>query len=135
MTLIKWTDKFKVDITEIDEQHKKLIDLANKLYAALKEGKARNILDDVFNSLADYASYHFDTEETLFGIHGYPDIIRHINEHNEFRRSLISLKEKHQREDYSAGIETMFFLKDWLKKHILDEDKKYAPFFIGKGVC
>lgn len=134
MTLIKWTDKFKVDIDEIDEQHKKLIDLVNKLYNALREGKGRDILDEVFNAMADYASYHFDTEETLFGIHRYPDIMRHMKEHNEFRQTLISLKEKHQQGNYSAGIETMFFLREWLKKHILDEDKKYAPFFIDKGM-
>ncbi len=133
MTLIKWADQYKVNIGEIDEQHIKLIDLVNELYTALKNGGARVILAGILAEMMDYAEYHFETEETLFGLHLYPETVHHIQEHNMFKKTIISLKEKHENEDYSASMETMCFLREWLKKHILVEDKKYAPFLIEKG--
>ncbi len=34
-TLISWSDEFSVGIQEIDEQHKCLVELINKLYTGL----------------------------------------------------------------------------------------------------
>ncbi|OGF01617.1 MAG: hypothetical protein A2509_03245 [Candidatus Edwardsbacteria bacterium RIFOXYD12_FULL_50_11] len=135
MTLIKWAAQYKVNIEEIDQQHVKLIDLVNKLYTALKNGGAKAILEGILTEMMDYAEYHFDAEETLFGLHLYPETMHHIQEHNIFKKIVISLKEKHENEDYSTSMETMFFLREWLTKHILEEDQKYVPFFEGKGVC
>jgi len=135
MTLIKWAAQYKVNIEEIDQQHVKLIDLVNKLYTAMKNGGAKAVLEGILTEMMDYAEYHFDAEETLFGLHLYPETMHHIQEHNIFKKIVISLKEKHENEDYSTSMETMFFLREWLTKHILEEDQKYVPFFEGKGVC
>ena len=42
--LITWSPAFSVGITEIDRQHKKLVDLVNKLYRALKNGQGNEVL-------------------------------------------------------------------------------------------
>ena len=34
----------------------------------------------------------------------------------------------------TVSIDVMNFLKDWLDKHIMGTDKKYAPYMHSKGV-
>ncbi|MBU1356805.1 MAG: bacteriohemerythrin [Candidatus Edwardsbacteria bacterium] len=133
MTLIKWAAKYKVNIEEIDDQHIKLVELVNNLYTALKDDGAKAILEGILTEMMDYAEYHFDAEETLFGLHLYPETMQHIQEHNIFKKTILALKEKHENEDYSTSVETMFTLRDWLTKHILEEDQKYVPFFNGNS--
>ncbi|MBU2463807.1 MAG: hemerythrin, partial [Candidatus Edwardsbacteria bacterium] len=61
------------------------------------------------------------------------ETMQHIQEHNIFKKTILALKEKHENEDYSTSVETMFTLRDWLTKHILEEDQKYVPFFNGNS--
>lgn len=55
MAAIQWTDEFSVRVKEIDEQHKKLINLFNKLNDANERGEGSNILSYVFFELVNYS--------------------------------------------------------------------------------
>jgi hemerythrin len=73
MELIKWKDVFSVKVSEVDNQHKKLIGLINQLYDAMRVGKGREVLGSVLTELVNYTIYHFSTEERLFREYGYPE--------------------------------------------------------------
>jgi len=134
MPLIDWTDTLSVGISSIDDQHKKLIGLINKLNEAMKAGKAREIMAGVLKEVIDYTVYHFSTEEKYMAQVDYLATVAHVNEHRQFAKKALDLQR-----DFTAGktmitLEVMNFLKDWVSKHIQGTDKKYSAAFIAKGI-
>ncbi len=63
MAFIAWTDELSVDIGEIDEQHKKLINMINDLSYAMSKGKGRDVIEAILVGLRDYTVEHFAHEE------------------------------------------------------------------------
>lgn len=134
MNFIDWTDDLSVGVETFDEQHKKLISIINKLFDALKQGKANNILSEIFDELIDYTKFHFKSEEQLMTKYGYKDYEYHLKEHNYLTDKVVDLKEKYKEGDLMISIEVMEFLRNWLKDHILVTDKKYGKFFNENGI-
>jgi hemerythrin-like metal-binding protein len=66
--------------------------------------------------------------------HQYPDLTNHKAEHDRFTKTVLDFQSKFHANEIGLTIEVMDFLKDWLSKHILGVDKKYAPFLNAKGV-
>ena len=58
MSLLTWSPMFSVGVKEIDDQHKKLIDLANRLNDQMAAGKGKEILDKIFQELVAYTVSH-----------------------------------------------------------------------------
>ena len=65
MSLIEWTYDFEVYNDEIDDQHKKIIELYNELYMAMSKGDAQSVLSTILAELISYSKYHFETEESI----------------------------------------------------------------------
>lgn len=134
MGFIKWNSNYSVNISEVDEQHKKLIGLVNDMYDAMSVGKGREVLGPVLTELVNYTVYHFATEERLFQQYGYPDYERHKKIHDDLTARTKKLKETFDTGNKTITIDVMLFLSDWLNVHILNEDKKYGPFLNSKGI-
>lgn len=137
MALMTWSDDFSVHIAHLDAHHRRLFDLVNSLYDAMKQKKAKDILGNVFSELINYTVYHFKAEEELFQKYEYPEYQQHKKEHEDLTKQVLELKDKFDKDPLKIvlTIETMEFLKNWLKNHIQVEDKKYGPFLNRKGVA
>ena len=61
--VIPWKSEYETGITEVDNQHKQLVDILNKLYEAMAVGKGKDVLESIFNELTSYTLTHFSTEE------------------------------------------------------------------------
>jgi hemerythrin len=133
MPLITWSNEYSLDIKEIDAQHQKLISMINTLHDAMKEGKGKDILLPIINSLVDYTNSHFRREETLFAQHGYVARDSHTKIHQSLTQQVVDLKSKIDKGSGIMAVEVMAFMKNWLTSHIMAEDKKYAPFLKSKG--
>jgi len=57
----EWDEKYSVNVDEIDEQHKKLVDLIKQLHDSLEDGSASETVGEVLNEMAEYTEYHFET--------------------------------------------------------------------------
>ncbi|HTX86578.1 MAG TPA: hemerythrin domain-containing protein, partial [Candidatus Nanoarchaeia archaeon] len=79
MPEIKWEDKFSVGVKELDEQHKKIIEIINRLTAmdSAADFSGEEILK-ILRELNDYAHYHFTNEEIYFREFDYPKAESHI---------------------------------------------------------
>lgn len=133
MALINWTPQLSVGVSKFDEQHKELIRLINELHDAMLTSKAREVLGDLLKRLSDYTVYHFSDEEKLMEQYNYPRYPMQKKAHD-----LLVAKVKVEIEKYASGLpitmEVMHFLKGWLTKHIMIEDKEYGSFFESKGL-
>jgi len=132
--LIKWNDHYSVNIAVVDEQHKKLINLINQLYDAMRAGKGAEVLGPVLTELVEYTVYHFSAEEGLCRQYGYPGYEEHKRIHDDLTMKAKQLKTALDQGNNLISIDVMLFLSNWLNTHILEEDKKIGPFLNSKGV-
>ena len=133
MALIQWASVMSVGITQFDNEHKKLVDMVNNLYDAIKVGKANAVIGKILDDLIAYTGTHFSAEERLMQQYGYPGTAKHKAEHAALVKQVLDIQ-KNFKEGKALPQNLLQFLKDWLMKHILGEDKQYTSFFIGKGV-
>jgi hemerythrin len=134
MPIFSWNDMLMTYIPKIDEQHKTLVSLINKLHDALEENRDREELGVVLAELVDYTVNHFAMEEKYMDTYGYPASAGHKHEHELLRKKALALQKQ-----FAAGrpvitIEVMKFLKRWLTKHILATDKQMGAFLDAKGI-
>jgi len=127
-------ENMKVGIKAIDDQHTKVFELINRLYDAMSQGKAKNVLGGILNELTNYTYVHFSAEEELFKKYGYPDTKTHLQQHAYLIRKTQALKDKFESGQTILSVETLNFLKEWWSGHIQKIDKLYGPYLNSKGV-
>jgi hemerythrin-like metal-binding protein len=127
---IQWRDEFSVNNETIDKQHKALISALAGLMDAMWAGKGKEELHKVIGFLVDYVEEHFNTEELYMAEIGYPAIDPHKEIHRRFIKHVSDFREKLYSGDVSTdtAINVFFDTWDWLKKHILKEDKMYSEY-------
>jgi hemerythrin len=130
---LQWSDDFSVGIPEIDEQHKTLFELINKIHSAILEHKGTAVCAEVLDELVDYTRIHFGLEQSLMHMGKYPEYEAHCALHRELVSEVVSLQNKIHSGKAAISFELLHFLRTWLVKHIMGEDKKYAAFFALNG--
>ena len=135
MALFNWSDDYSVGIKEIDEQHKKLFEIINKLHAAMKEAKSKAILGKVIEEMISYTEFHFSTEEILLQNCRYPDFSQHKLKHEQFTKKVKEFEKKYLKGSALLSQEIVEFLRDWLVNHIKQSDKEYSLFIIKANVA
>jgi len=134
MALLIWSPGYSVGIKEIDSQHMKLVDMINNLHDGMKSGKGKEALENIFNELVSYTTFHFAHEEQLFQKYNYPETITHKRQHTDLVEQVLAYKTSYESGKSLLSMDIMNFLKDWLLKHIAGTDKKYTAFLNSKGV-
>jgi len=130
---IEWSDNLSVGFEEIDEQHKILVRLVNKMHEAIHRRKGSDVVAEILGELAAYTKTHFVVEESLMRILGYPGYEEHKIAHDELLQQVIELQEKVAAGQTTISFQLMHFLKTWLIQHIMEEDTKYTGFFVAAG--
>lgn len=131
--IFPWSDTFATGIEVIDAQHHKLVDLLNKLAGHMAFGSDELILTAVFDELADYAVYHFQTEEGVWARHLGQDslVLAHHQTHREFVAQVGQARLKLSQMSSDATVEEMVsFLTHWLAFHILEDDTHMAKLVL-----
>ncbi|MBF0606786.1 MAG: bacteriohemerythrin [Candidatus Magnetobacterium sp. LHC-1] len=134
MQFIDWSSKLAVNAADIDNQHKKLVDIINELYSAMQGGKGAAVMGKVLGELIGYTKDHFAYEEKLMVQHKYNDNNKHKLEHDKLTKQVLDLQKQFTDGKMVVTVEVMNFLKKWLNDHILDKDKTFAAFLNQKGV-
>jgi hemerythrin len=134
MAFMQWTDDYSVKVSEIDQQHQRLIALINDLFEAMQQGKGKDVLGNILNGLMAYTGTHFKTEEKYFDQFGYPETAAHKKEHANFVAKVMEFKKAFDAGQSGLSLNVMNFLNGWLVNHIQNIDKRYGPFFNEKGL-
>ena len=133
MQFFTWTSNMSVGVKAADDDHKRLIDLLNKLYEGMKSGQGREVVGKVLDELVSYTKYHFAREEEFFAKTGYP-ADDHKKEHKDLVEQAVKLQSRYKKGETVLSVETLDFLKNWLNGHILGTDKKYTAHLNAKGI-
>ena len=127
---IEWNDSYLLGISEIDAQHKKLLALANDLYAITKadaslyEQKMKPVLEE----LTKYTQYHFSAEEAFMTKHGYSGVDIHKVAHDSFVQEVSAQIAQLTSDNRESGLRFYQFVANWVLTHIARADKVWASF-------
>ncbi len=120
MSVSEWNESFSVGIKKIDYQHRKLIFLLNELVSARATGQQREMIGRVLEDLVAYTDYHFRAEEDFFRVH--PRYEEHHAIHQGFVKQALALLDAYQRGEDNLASETVLYLQNWVREHILETD-------------
>ena len=126
--MLQWKEEYEVGVAEIDEQHQKLIDIANRVYELMRNELALDKYDqivEILQELKEYTVYHFHFEEGLMQKARYKKRFSHKILHQNFLAQVEAVDLSAVDENQEAYlIQIMDFIANWLIEHIVGEDKK-----------
>jgi hemerythrin len=133
MPQVQWSDELSVGVHVIDADHKMLIDLINQVLAAHEAKRPHDQLAKILAALDEYTDFHFVREEAMMEACGYEGLEEHRKVHEMLRNEVRNIRENHAREPAKVlSDEVLAFLTQWLGRHIMGHDQRYAPSMVGK---
>lgn len=127
--IFPWNPHFDTGLPEVDEQHRKLVQLLNELAVQAAFGSDLPSINHTIDALSDYAIYHFQTEEAFWHdyLPGDGVAAQHQLAHEGFVETVQRLKSAQEsRPAQEVVLETLGFLTRWLAAHIFEADRYLA---------
>lgn len=131
---IDWNGSYSVGVKRVDEQHKTIFTLINRLSDAISAKNAKEVLGSVLAELKTYTINHFKEEEELMKEWSYSGYLAHKAKHDKLIAKVDDLQERFSSDVKVLNAEVIGFLVSWLNDHIAVTDKKYGPFFNAMGI-
>jgi hemerythrin len=132
MPLMHWTEDLSVGVEALDEDHRRLFAMVNRLFDALDGGDG-DLLGPLFDALVDYTRDHFAREEALMAARHYPALAAHRAEHLQLAERVHSLRDRFLGgTDEPVGQELLVLFKTWLTSHIRVSDCAYKPYVMDR---
>jgi len=124
--MYEFKEEFRTGIDFIDDEHKRLFDIADKAYNILMDEFIPDKYDyivEILNELKEYAATHFKHEEEYMESIGYRRLLSQKVMHTDFIEALdkydiYSLDENQK----DVIMEILNLLNDWLINHIYKAD-------------
>lgn len=126
--VLRWNEKYNLGIEMIDEQHKKLFEIAERAYDLLVNDFRTDKYDEIVNilgELKDYTVFHFNSEEEYMKSIGYKKFLSHKVYHEDFINNINNTdlsKIDVNQDEYI--MEILNFIAKWIDEHILEQDKQ-----------
>lgn len=125
--MYEFKDEFITGIEQIDNEHRKLFEIANELYSLKHEefipDKYDNI-KEILSELKDYTMTHFEHEEAYMESIGYKRMFTQKSQHDALREIINNWDLDAIDENQDESIDEMLnTVTDWLVNHILNQDK------------
>ena len=134
MRLVAWDDSWSVGVEEIDRQHRKIVDMINRLETARANGQSATVIGAIMEEILQYTDYHFGLEELYFDEFKYADTDRHKAAHRALSVQARAFQRSLTQGHTNIGDEVTRFLQDWLAIHIKGSDQQYRECFAKNGL-
>ena len=124
---LKWEEKFSVGVPAMDQEHRRIIGMINKLQDEFACVHKAETVAELLTEMTQYAQDHFQHEERMLAAHNYPRMLEQHAQHVGYRKKNVALCQA-TRLDITGLYK---FLRNWWAHHILEEDMRYKAFFAG----
>jgi len=126
--IIEWDEKYSVDVPELDECRKQLMDMFNNLIEMkTNKGDTKDVANLV-TEINDFSKIFFSKEEKILGRKRYPDLGTHSKAHRRFIKKAIGLRREIAEDVDNLAIEDIVGLRDLLVTHFESLDTLFIPF-------
>lgn len=128
MEWIVWDDTLETGHAELDDDHKRLVDLINQLADGVTNHKGMEFCGKAFEALIEHTQRHFALEERLMAAHRYSRSEHHKAQHAALFAEVRELTSTFDQPGLASplSVSLLQFLEVWLKHHILGSDKELA---------
>ena len=132
---VVWKEEMSVGVAQLDDDHKGLISILNRLGEALHdEAETRAALTLGFRALSQFMRVHFAREEHAMRAADYPGLDAHHPQHVDFIEEMTDMAARFEAGGDEDILEDLvLYLRDWLINHIMVEDMAYKPFLSGNS--
>ncbi len=134
MALVKWEVGRSVGVKILDEQHEAMLAVLNDLHTAALRGKMQRVTSEQLSKLTRWSQEHFRTEERLMESTGYPGLAEHRAKHQELTRTIGEYISRHEESDCTCYVQLLYFVRNWFRDHVKEEDQKYTPWLNAHGI-
>jgi hemerythrin len=125
---LTWSGTLSVEVKEVDDDHRRLVDLFNLLNHAINEGSDPRYIGILLEELVNCTAWHFSHEERLMFMHAFENFEAHKAEHEELLAAARELQQQRQIEGMSISNDDIEFLEHWLTAHILTTDMRMGAY-------
>lgn len=125
MPLMEWNESLDIHVDPMNDQHKVILNLINKIFDMNEQNQSMNDIIKVVNELGAYTVKHFKQEEEYMESIQYPQLEVHKGVH----KNMLERFGKHVSEIEDTQLvseDFLRFLKSWLTAHIRTTDMKYG---------
>ncbi|MDH4285227.1 MAG: bacteriohemerythrin, partial [Gallionellaceae bacterium] len=127
---LEWHDSYGCGEPTIDEEHRKLFDLANALIrSAFTRDEEPKQFDEDLERLLTHIVQHFSDEEAILESHHYPDLAAHRHAHQILVRKAKQLMKTAESGGISIGKLVNFLANEVIAQHMLKMDCKFYSLF------
>lgn len=119
--VIEWRDGFKINITQVDDEHRHLF--------ALVKALDLQTVDKTLEELLDYVVTHFSNEQALMEKSGYPAFDQHLKLHEDFGAHVAEFLGSGDAWSDDRIQELRRFLNKWLIGHIMTHDLRFGKWY------
>jgi hemerythrin len=132
-----WSEKYKIGIPEVDDQHKRLFEAINELGDFLgnekREENQKWTIQSFMVEILSYIDKHFRDEEWLMEQNQVPWLEEHRKIHQGLATNIIDFKDKvlaisHGDEQLHMMEQIHKVMGNWIIQHIMEEDNRFAHF-------
>ena len=128
--MYEFKQEYVTGIASVDEEHKRLFEIADEAYQLTKEEFLVDKYDQVrhiLGELREYALQHFEHEEAYMASINYKHMFIQKVQHDQFREKINDMNLEHLDENTDAMLtEILEYLTNWLINHILEHDKQFG---------
>lgn len=125
--IFPWNRNFETGIDDIDQQHKVLVNILNRLAWHFASDNSELTSDQILDELLSYAAFHFEFEEAIWN-RSLSEGEMARNHHDAHQMFFAQVEElRNSREPQEEVLTRLFdFLTRWLAFHILESDRRMA---------
>ena len=130
--MFKLTPDMCIDEGPIDQDHRRLFMLANRVIELRENESSAPELNRCISELYRYVKIHFDREEELMQKHNYPLLQVHHESHGKIVKQM---NEYLTTADEFPNLISNFqdLMKVWIHDHILEEDLRFGRYLKDGG--
>ncbi len=132
MEKLLWDAEYSTGVKQVDDQHKKLVDIMGVFYDAIVGDREEFLKNKVqiLKELVDYTVYHFGCEEKLFNEINYYAKDMHTLQHSMFIEQVQEQTKDLFDDDIEKSKDFYSFLTVWLLGHISKSDKLFCNRYL-----
>lgn len=124
MALLYWKQQYSVGIKAVDEEHRKLIELINRLHDSIQSDDSAKTVLGFFGDLFELISSHFALEEVFMRNGGYDELNAHKEDHEQLLDEIRDIMDAFEYAEALDSKTLALRLDAWFSIHFRTHDER-----------